>query len=46
MADDRGSWIGRVGRAMVGGTNTGFGPRKSVPGMGKRKDSMVGFSLQ
>lgn len=42
MVDDRGNWFGRVGRAMVGGSNTGFGARTSM-GMGKRKTSMVSF---
>jgi hypothetical protein len=42
MMDDRGSWFGRVGRAMVGGNNTGSGLRSSL-GMGKRKNSMITF---
>jgi hypothetical protein len=44
MTDDRGSWIGRVSRAMTGATNTGFGQRSAM-GMGKRKDSMVSIPM-
>jgi hypothetical protein len=42
MVEERGSWFGRVGRAIVGGNNTGFKPRSSL-GMGRRRSSVVSF---
>jgi hypothetical protein len=42
MVDERGGWLGRVGRAMVGSNNKGPAPRISL-GRSRRMSSVVNF---